>query len=82
MGRIAAVLLLFCVIAATIIALEWLGVIAALIAVVGLVALVIIVIVASAVFVAVVLSIPYYFLTRKMEVKDGSFTLDRIEEKK
>ena len=69
-------------IAAAIIALEWLGVIAALIPMVGLVALVIIILVASAVFVVMVLSIPYYFLTKKMEVKEGSFTLDRIEEKK
>lgn len=82
MGRITAVLLLLALIAAAILALQWLGVIASILALIGLAALVILVLVAVAVAVVVLLSIPYFFLTKKMEVKEGSFTLDRIEEEK
>ncbi len=82
MGRVAAVLLVVAILAAIILALEWIGVIAAILAVVGLAVLIILVLVAVAVAVVVILSIPYFFVTKKMEVKEGSFTLDRIEEKK
>lgn len=82
MGRITAVLLLLALIAAAILALQWLGVIASILALIGLAALVILFLVAVAVAVVVLLSIPYFFLTKKMEVKEGSFTLDRIEEEK
>ncbi|UCE45149.1 MAG: hypothetical protein JSU93_07160 [Methanobacteriota archaeon] len=80
MSRITAVLVLLAIICAAILALEWLGVIASIIALIGLAALVILILVAVAVSVIVLLSIPYFFITKKMEVKDGSFTLDRLEE--
>ncbi|UCE81037.1 MAG: hypothetical protein JSV94_00960 [Methanobacteriota archaeon] len=82
MGRVTALLLLLGLIALAILALEWLGVIASVLALIGLAAFVILVLVAVAVAVVVLLSIPYFFVTKKMEVKEGSFTLDRIEEKK
>jgi hypothetical protein len=82
LSRITAVLAFVACLVAALLLLEWLGVFAALITLVGLLALVILVLAAVAVAVVAFLSIPYFFITRKMEVREGSFTLDRLEEKK
>jgi membrane protein YdbS with pleckstrin-like domain len=82
MGRVAALLILIGCILAAILLLEWIGVFAALMALVGLLALVMLLLVAVAVAVVAFLSIPYFFVAKKMEVREGSFTLDRLEEKK
>ena len=82
MTRLGAVLAFVACLIVAMLLLEFLGVFAALIALVGLLALAILVIVAIAIAAVAFLSIPYFFVTRKMEVKEGSFTLDRLEEKK
>ena len=82
MTRLGAVLAFVACLIVAMLLLEFLGVFAALIALVGLLALAILVMVAIAIAAVAFLSIPYFFITRKMEVKEGSFTLDRIEEKK
>lgn len=82
MGRVAAILVFLAGLLVVIVLLEWVGVFAALLALVGLLALVILVLVAVAVAVVVFLSIPYFFITKKMEVREGSFTLDRLDEEK
>jgi hypothetical protein len=82
MGRAAAVLAFLACILVALLLLEWIGVFAAIIAAAGLVALVILVLAAVAVAVVAFLSIPYFFVTKKMEVREGSFTLERLEDKK
>ena len=80
MGRLAAILVFIAAAVLILLALEWLGVIAAIIALIGLIAFVILVVVAIVVAAAALLSIPYFMLARRMEVREGSFTLDRIED--
>lgn len=82
MGRLAAVLLLIAAVVVIILALEWLGVVAAIIALIGLIAFVILVFAAVVVAIAALLSIPYFFVAKRMQVREGSFTLDRLKDEK